>query len=622
MPPPVDITVSQLRDALWEVAPHEADSRGGPGALAGRIFHETVSGLIRGERSWQTVLNSEELDKAEVLRRHAYEWFVGPSLTRYEAALQEGGREALWLWKAVHEACRWLSGILVAARERGLISFDPQADQWRDSGLIAPEVAIERDFHRSGWSATVRIHGVADAVVCDPRTGCWCVVEFKLGDGGGAIDLCQAALYHALLEAQKPEGDLALVRFMPEREERIITAAQLKEARERLIDLAGCVAGVTSGVAPAPPRAVARGQYAGLGNQILQVLERFHTSAALTGAPVVGPSFVRFMLKPGPSVSVRKILNASDDLGVQLGIPSPWLDLEDGVLVLDVPRGDDREVVPFARIREHLRKVDPLQGTAEIPIGIDLNGRIRTVDLSASESPHVLVAGTAGSGKSEWLRSAIASLILTNTPDTLRLVLIDPKRMAFGDLAGSAYLLDEHSLVFPPDGSMRERLDRLIEEMESRYRQFHEERVDHLSAWRIRTRSPMPRIVCVVDEFADVMADSRERREVEDRVVRLGAKARAAGIHLILSTQHPDAKTVTGRLQANLSVRVCLRTATWQQSMVALKRRGAERLLGKGDLFFSRGDRMWRLQAPFLPEDERREIFGGVHRVAPHNVSK
>src|ERR1039457_5533343 len=119
----------------------------------------------------------------------------------------------------------------------------------------------------------------------------------------------------------------------------------------------------------------------------------------------------------------------------------------------------------------------------------------------------------------------------------------------------------------------------------------------------------MPRILCVIDEFADMMADARERRLLEDRVVRLGAKARAAGIHLILATQHPDAKTVTGRLQANLSVRVCLRTTTWHQSMVALKRRGAERLLGKGDLFFAQGDRLLRLQSPYLGEGERREIF-------------
>ncbi len=604
----VDITVSQLRDALWEVSPGSAEARNGPGALAGTIFHETISGLLRGERSWQALLGEEELNSSEALRRHAYEWFVGPSLARYEASLKESGRETLWLWKAVIEACDWLSGVLVAARDRGWIAFDRQAGRWCDSGLISSEEALEREVHRSGWSAPVRIHGIADAVVRDPSTGRWCIVEFKLGEGGGAIDICQAVLYHVLLEDQQSNGDLALVRFRPDRDERLISAAQLKEARERLIELAGKVAGVTASTVS--PRPASTGQHRELGEQILRVLARFNTRAVLTGEPVVGPSFVRFMLKPGPSVSVRRILNAAEDLGVQLGIPTPWLELEDGVLVLDVPRQDDREVVPFSRIAERLPAPDPLHGSAEIPIGVDLNNRVRFVDLSSAESPHVLVAGTAGSGKSEWLRSAIASLILTNTPDTLRLVLIDPKRMAFGDLAGSPYLLDQDSLVFPPDGSMGERLELLISEMESRYRQFQADRVDDLTAWRSRTVQPMARIVCIVDEFADVMADSRERREIEDRVVRLGAKARAAGIHLILSTQHPDAKTVTGRLQANLSVRVCLRTATWQQSMVALKRRGAERLLGKGDLFFSSGDRLWRLQAPFLSEEERREIYG------------
>ena len=119
----------------------------------------------------------------------------------------------------------------------------------------------------------------------------------------------------------------------------------------------------------------------------------------------------------------------------------------------------------------------------------------------------------------------------------------------------------------------------------------------------------MPRLVCVMHEFAHMMTDFRQRRSLEDCVVRLGAKGRAAGIHLILATEYPDYKTVTRRLQVNLSVRVCLRTTTKLQSQVTLKRQGCERLLGKGDLFYSIGDRLWRMQAPFLDEAERKRIF-------------
>lgn len=610
MPSAVDITVSQLRDALWQASGKSGGSDG-PGAIAGQIFHETMAGLLSGECGWQTLLRPSNLTDHDTLRRHGYETIVGPRLSRFEAALKESGREALWLWQAVGEACAWLCGVLKAAEERGWIGYDPGADRWRDSDFISSERPVEREFYKPGWAAPVRVHGVADALVRDPVSGRWCAIEFKLTGSSGALDVCQAALYQALLTEAGSQGDVALLRFTPQKEETVLSAERLAEAREKLIDLAGAAAGVT-GPAAAVRVTEDRGIYDNLAQRILRVLDSFNAPAALLGGPVVGPSFVRFTLRPGPSVSVRKILNSAEDLGVQLGLPTPWIELEDGVLVVDVGRGEDRESVPFRRVREALPPPDPLHGYSEIPLGVDLYNQFRFVDISAAESPHVLVAGTAGSGKSEWLRSATAALMLTNTPETLRLMLIDPKRTAFGDLAGSPYLLHPGALLFPPDDSVEEQLDLLIETMEDRYREFHAAGVDDLTGWTVRKREPMARIVCIVDEFADLMADTRDRKSMEDRVVRLGAKARAAGIHLILSTQHPDAKTITGRLQANMSVRVCLRTTTWQQSMVALKRRGAERLMGRGDLFFSRGDRLYRLQGAHLGEEERREVFGAA----------
>ncbi len=569
------------------------------------IFHETIAGLLDGVHGWQCVFTEENLGDSELLRRHAYEHLVGPRLTRHEESLNDSGREAMWMWQAVGEACRWLSSVLAAARDQRWIQYDRAGERWNGGKqLLASEQPLEREFYREGWSAPVRIHGFADAVLRHPSSGRWCCIEFKSSGGAPALDLCQAALYQALLSSSRP-GDVALVRFTPERHEQVLTSDALAPARETLIALAGRLAGV----APAQDGQPAPGKYTDLGEQILKVLANFNTAATLTGNPVAGPTFIRYSLKPGRAVAVKKILNAAGDIGVQLGIPTPIIELEDGAVVVDVARQDDRETVPFSRVRDLLPALDPIRGSSSLPLGVDLYNQLRSVDLAASETPHVLVAGTAGSGKTEWLRSAVASLILTNTPSTLRLVLIDPKRTAFGDLADSPFLLHKGALLFPPDGSVTEQLDALIEEMESRYRQFQTSHVDDLLTWRLRWSNSMPRLVCVIDEFADMMADSRQRRELEDRVVRLGAKARAAGIHLILATQHPDAKTVTGRLQANLSVRVCFRTTTWQQSMVALKRRGAERLLGKGDLLFAQGDRLVRLQAPYLSEDERRGVF-------------
>ena len=223
-----------------------------------------------------------------------------------------------------------------------------------------------------------------------------------------------------------------------------------------------------------------------------------------------------------------------------------------------------------------------------------------------------MVAGTAGGGKSEWLRSAIAGLMLSNTPETLRLVLIDPKRTAFAELKGSPYLHREDGLVYPPEHSALDVLDSLIEEMERRYKLFEQNLVSDLPEYQAKTGEVLPRILCVCDEYADLLADRAATKNVEAAIVRLGAKARAAGIHLIVATQYPDRKTVGGALKMNLSGRVCLRVASHIQSNMIINQSGAERLLGKGDLFFLSIVDPVRLQAPYLSATDRASIFGRV----------
>jgi hypothetical protein len=588
--PPAELSVARIRQALWEASdrPHTG---GGPTALAGRLFHETAAGLLSGPASWKTALPEDRLDDWRALRRHAYERLLGPRLAAERAAVAESGREVLLLWQAITEFCQWLSELLLAAKESGW----PVTKDW-----LAAETPLERTFQEPGWSRAVRVRGVADALVRDPRTGRWCVIEFKLGEAAGAVDLGQATLYQMLLGAAA--SDLALVRFLPERRESVLSAGDLEAAGRKLLDLIGRLAEVT------PRPAGDEEDYRALGKRILAVFESFGLRAALVGEPAVGPTFVRYEVAPGRGVAVKKFMTRAEDLGVQLAQPTPMVHIEEGRLVVDVAR-KNRELVPFSRVVEALPALDPLFGSARVPLGADLNNRLHAISLGEADSPHMLVAGTAGSGKTEWLRCAIAALILSNTPETLRLVLMDPKRLAFHELAGSPFLWHEQALLYPPEGSPLEQLERLIDEMEARYRLFEQARTDDLASWIKRERRPMPRIVCVIDEFADLMAHRQLKKEFERSIVRLGAKARAAGIHLILATQHPDAKTVTPSLQANLSVRVCMKTATWQQSLVALKERGAERLLGNGDLLFSRGGPAWRYQAPYLAEAERRRIF-------------
>jgi DNA segregation ATPase FtsK/SpoIIIE-like protein len=243
--------------------------------------------------------------------------------------------------------------------------------------------------------------------------------------------------------------------------------------------------------------------------------------------------------------------------------------------------------------------------------GVDLQGRPRFIDLGANENPHLLVAGTTGSGKTEWLRCALASLICTNTPDTLRLVLIDPRRTAFPDLKRSAYLWDATSLLNPPDHSAIEILQRLVDELESRYQLFQRYGCDNLTQLAAMTARPIPRIVCVCDEYADLATGREQRKEIEDLILRLGSRARSAGIHLIIAMQDPRRELLSPALKSNLGGRVCLKMANYYHSVMMLGERGAERLLGKGDLLYKSIGEPIRLQAPHLTAEERAELFQG-----------
>jgi len=328
------------------------------------------------------------------------------------------------------------------------------------------------------------------------------------------------------------------------------------------------------------------------------------------GEPVVGPSFLRFRVTPDRGIKVKDITNKDEELQVHLHLEQPPLIHNNhGEIVIDVKR-EQPEPVLFASIEQQLLSIDARRGSARIPLGVDLTGRLHLADISQNACPHILVAGTAGSGKSEWLRTAIAGLLRTNTPATLQLVLIDPKYNAFGDLEGSPFLFGGWPVLHPRERSVADALDVLIEKMDDRSRRFKEVRCDDLAGYVMKTGEAVPRIVCICDEYADLIADKADRKEIEPRIARLGGKARASGIHLIIATQYPKAVVVTSVIKANMSGRVCLRVTDARQSQVVLGRTGAERLLGNGDLFFlDIGDPV-RLQSAYLPAAGRARVFG------------
>jgi S-DNA-T family DNA segregation ATPase FtsK/SpoIIIE len=193
---------------------------------------------------------------------------------------------------------------------------------------------------------------------------------------------------------------------------------------------------------------------------------------------------------------------------------------------------------------------------------------------------------------------------------------VDPKRTAFGELRGSAYLWPKLGLLTPPDQEMADAFDALIDEMEARYREFERQGIGALEQWRGEPKTKPPRIVLFCDEYADLVHGAAERKELERRIARLGAKGRAAGIHLVLATQRASRDVVTGVIKANLAGRVCLRVAEAIESRLVLGAPGAENLTGHGDLLWSEGLEPVRLQAPLLDEAARRRLFGPGARAA------
>jgi len=632
----IELSISDIRRALRSAAPAPELSGEKASLLTGRIFHETFAALLgaESELQWQSALDASTVGDADRLLSHVYDRLLGPRLLAFRAALAEEGEKVWNLWQATREMSSWLSSLLKQAASDGLLQFDSQSQQWKGAGeLYAVEEPLQWELRRQGWTSAVRVRGFADAIWRNHHTGRWCVIEFKLGQASPALDLAQACLYHVLLESSGKGGNgaLAVVSFRPGRSESFFKAEQLSVATEKLIDVIGKLAGVEPGDQPAQPKqsesfppsrqsqvpAAVLEEARQTGDRMVGILAQFGASARLLGDPLVGPSFLRFTVAPGRGTRVAQITRAGDELQVHLGIAQPpMIRIDGGRLVVDVKRAEP-ELVLFGNVEDQLPPGDPKKGSSQVLLGVDLEGRLHTVDISKSGCPHILVAGTAGGGKSEWLRTAIAGLLVRNTPSTLQLVAIDPKYSAFNDLAGSPFLWRNQGIIHPQEDSVPELLESLIAEMERRNKLLSQANCDHLEAYLDSAGDSLPRIVCFCDEYGDMMADKAAKKEIEPLIARLGAKARSSGIHLVLATQYPKADVVTSQIKANLSGRVCLRVTDARQSQVILGQGGAEKLLGNGDLLFLDIGSPIRLQAPLLPKHDRERIFRNHSRAFP-----
>lgn len=612
---PVPVSVKDVRARLLQAAGQAGDSRGDgePGTLLlGSIFHAVFADAVSPdpERSGVRVVLESGRDPEVAARRltaHLYDALLGPRLSRHQAQLHDTTSQVLSLWTAVQHLGTWLAGLVLEATRA-----EPGTPSWEAiARRFSAEESLSCELNQPGWKDSVVLTGAVDSLIrrADDQ---WCALELKLGQALPVVDLGQAALYRLIASRQQgSRGALALVRFAPAPTEVLVSAEQVAEAEQKLIALIGAIAGVvrpevqrTEVVPPPKPRPA----YGELAQAIIRAYREYGPVIDLPEPPTMGPRFLRYAVRLGRGVTITQVARLTPEVGIRAGLGTePLVTREGGGLALDVARPDP-ETVPFSVVRTHL---GGRAGSALLPIGVNPGLELVCADLSSPNHAHVLVAGSAGSGKSEWLRMAIAGLMISNTPDTLRLVLIDPKMSAFMDLRRSRWLLGPESFWVPGEGQdIITLLDGLVEEMERRYALMGKVRADDLVAYRALSGTTIPRVAVFCDEyFALISGDKKERKEVETRIALLAAKGRASGIHLIVATQQASREVIKGTLDANMSCRVGLRMPKAIESRLLLGEAGAERLTGNGDLLYKAIGDPVRLQAPYLTSEERGRLF-------------
>lgn len=316
-------------------------------------------------------------------------------------------------------------------------------------------------------------------------------------------------------------------------------------------------------------------------DSLQSVFEALNLDATVTGV-TEGPSAVRFSVALAPDLRVNRILNLSEHLTFHFGAPVRVTLIPGERLVgVEVTRPEP-EPVPLSSIWT--------LDTSAVTIGQSLDGPVRT---TLARLPHMIVAGTTGSGKSVYVNSLITEMLIKHGPGDLRLLLIDPKRVELARYAGLPHLIG--GVVAEPTDAVAA-LTQVIAMMDERYELMRAAGVTDASDL------DLPAVVVVIDELADLMMTSAKK--VESKIVRIAQLARAARIHLIAATQRPSADVITGMIKANLPTRLAFRTASNVDSRVILDSKGAETLLGRGDgLFKQAGSELVRIQAPIVPDD-------------------
>jgi len=322
----------------------------------------------------------------------------------------------------------------------------------------------------------------------------------------------------------------------------------------------------------------------------------------------LGPVITLYEILPAAGIKISTIINLADDISRSMGVGAVRIAQIYGTQFLGVEVPNDvRETVT---IKELLSDNNFKNTSHKIPIciGKDISGKIEVIDLS--KTPHLLVAGTTGSGKSVFINTLLTSLLYKFSPDELRLILIDPKMLELSVYNDIAHLLTP--VVTEPKKAIIA-LKWVCKEMERRYSLMNEENTRSLEGFNQKSEEKLPYIVVFIDEMADLMMTAG--KEVEHYVQRLAQMARACGIHLVMATQRPSVDIITGSIKANFPSRISFQVASKYDSRTVLGEIGAEQLLGNGDMLMSKnGGNLIRYQSAFISDNEVNKLIKEIKR--------
>ncbi len=323
-----------------------------------------------------------------------------------------------------------------------------------------------------------------------------------------------------------------------------------------------------------------------------------------------GPVVTLNEFEPAAGVKVSKIINLSDDIARNTSSESARISTIPGsnTVGIELPN-NTRENVYLSEI---LNNPDFKKKDVKLPIALGKNISGKPVVGDLASMPHLLIAGTTGSGKSVCINTIILSLLYRHTPDKCKFILIDPKMLELSTYEGIPHLLCPVITEAKKAASV---LGWVVKEMESRYRLMTREGVRNIDGYNAKHKLPMPYIVVVVDEMSDLMLVAG--KEIENYIQKLSQMARAAGIHIIMATQRPSVDVITGTIKANFPTRISFQVTSKIDSRTILGEQGAEQLLGKGDmLYMSSANRIVRIHAPFVSDNEIEKINNSLRSQA------